>query len=108
MKNRISYELWRDAGGIEKLDAISLSSLEENTKIVEEIQSTTASHNSWVSDKLNKAENTKNSGPLQTLVDVVPKNIFRALSDMKMLQIIFFARFFGVVVTEASNPYEEL
>lgn len=99
VKNRISYELWRDAGGIEKLDAISLSSLEENTEIVEEIQSTTASHNSWVSDKLNKAENTKNSGPLQPLVDVVPKNIFRALSDMKMLQIIFFAIFFGVVVT---------
>tara|TARA_Y100001954_G_C15816427_1_gene607754 strand:- start:1186 stop:2598 length:1413 start_codon:yes stop_codon:yes gene_type:complete len=99
VKNRISYELWRDAGDIEKLDEINLSALEENALIVEEIQGSTSSHNSWVSDKLNKAENTKNSGPLQPLVDVVPKNIFRALSDMKMLQIIFFAIFFGVVVT---------
>jgi Na+/H+-dicarboxylate symporter len=32
-------------------------------------------------------------------VDVVPKNIFQSLSDMQMLQIIFFAIFFGVVVT---------
>ncbi|MDE0978759.1 MAG: dicarboxylate/amino acid:cation symporter, partial [Flavobacteriales bacterium] len=32
------------------------------------------------------------------LVDVVPKNIFGALADMSMLQIIFFAIFFGVVV----------
>ncbi|HHZ94205.1 MAG TPA: dicarboxylate/amino acid:cation symporter, partial [Flavobacteriales bacterium] len=59
----------------------------------------TAVHNDWVSDKLTKADKTKASGPLQPLVDVVPKNIFQSLSDMQMLQIIFFAIFFGVVVT---------
>jgi Na+/H+-dicarboxylate symporter len=32
------------------------------------------------------------------LVDVVPKNIFSSLVDMSMLQIIFFAIFFGIVV----------
>ena len=51
-----------------------------------------------MNDKLNKATNTKNSGPLQPLVDVVPKNIFSSLVDMSMLQIIFFAIFFGIVV----------
>jgi len=96
VKNRVNYELWRDAGGIEKLDELNYA--EQNPEIVEEIQSIQTSHNDWVSDKLNKAENTKNSGPLQPLVDVVPKNIFTALNDMKMLQIIFFAIFFGIVV----------
>ena len=42
--------------------------------------------NAWVEDKLNKADNASQSGPLQPLVDVVPKNIFRALSDMAMLR----------------------
>lgn len=99
VKNRISYELWRDAGDIEVLDEINLSGLEENQSIVEEIQNSSSSDNNWVSDKLNKAENKKNSGPLQPLVDVVPNNIFQALTSMQMLQIIFFAIFFGVVVT---------
>ena len=89
VKNRVSYELWRDAGGVEKLDELNYA--EQNPELVSEIQSTHKNHNDWVSDKLNKAENTKNSGPLQPLVDVVPKNIFTALNDMKMLQIIFFA-----------------
>ena len=52
----------------------------------------------WVVDKLSKAERTKSSGPLQPLVDVVPTNIFKSLADMSMLQIIFFAVFFGVVL----------
>ena len=97
VKNRVSYELWRDAGGVEKLDELNYA--EQNPELVAEIQSTQKNHNDWVSDKLNKAENTKNSGPLQPLVDIVPKNIFTALNDMKMLQIIFFAIFFGIVVT---------
>ena len=79
IKNRISYELWRDAGDIEVLDEINLSKQEENADIVAEVSKAEPSNNEWVSDKLNKAENTKNSGPLQPLVDVVPNNIFKAL-----------------------------
>ena len=103
IKNRISYEIWRDAGDFEVLDEINLSSLEENKEIVAEVKGADSNQNQWVSDKLNKAEKTKNSGPLQPLVDVVPKNIFLALSSMQMLQIIFFAIFFGIVVT-GLNP----
>ena len=61
-----------------------------------------------MSDKLNKAENTKNSGPLQPLVDVVPNNIFKALTEMQMLQIIFFAIFFGVVVTGLNDQRKKV
>ena len=97
--NRIRYELWRDANGIIALDDINISAFPENAEEVERIQAETTSNNNWVTDKLNKADKTKESGPLQPLVDVVPSNIFQALSDMQMLQIIFFALFFGVVVT---------
>ena len=44
-----------------------------------------------------QAELQKQSGPLQALVDLVPSNIIGAASDNgNMLQIIFFALFFGV------------
>ena len=39
----------------------------------------------------------KEAGPLQALVDLVPSNIFAAMQDNgNMLQVIFFAIFFGV------------
>jgi Na+/H+-dicarboxylate symporter len=97
--NRIRYELWRDANDIKTLDNINISAFPENAEEVARIQAETTSNNNWVADKLNKAEQTKESGPLQPLVDVVPSSIFQALTDMQMLQIIFFALFFGVVVT---------
>jgi Na+/H+-dicarboxylate symporter len=99
MKNRVGYEMWRDANDVVILDDFNYSQAEENAHIIEQIQLETPAANEWVSDKINKAENTKSSGPLQPLVDVVPQNIFMALSHMNMLQIIFFAIFFGVVVT---------
>ena len=106
--NRIRYELWRDANGIEVLDDINLLNEPRLQSKVEEITGEQVEMNDWVMDKLNKAERTKSSGPLQPLVDVVPTNIFRALADMSMLQIIFFAVFFGVVLVgmpkETASP----
>ena len=96
--NRIRYELWRDANGIQALDDVTISNDPANAALVESIASEEAASSEWVNDKLNKATKTKNSGPLQPLVDVVPKNIFSSLVDMSMLQIIFFAIFFGIVV----------
>ncbi len=97
--NRIRYELWRDANDIVRLDEINFTQNPELEEMVATIKSESTEHNEWVNDKLTKADKTKTSGPLQPLVDVVPKNIFQSLSDMQMLQIIFFAIFFGVVVT---------
>ena len=106
--NRIRYELWRDANGIEVLDDINLLTEPRLESKVEAITGESFQMNDWVMDKLTKAERTKSSGPLQPLVDVVPTNIFRALADMSMLQIIFFAVFFGVVLVglpkETSAP----
>ena len=49
-----------------------------------------------VVDKLQKASNQADAGPLQALVDIFPKNIFKAMGNASMLQIIFFALFVGI------------
>ena len=44
-----------------------------------------------------EASKQKESGPLQALIDLVPQNIFEAAtSNRNMLQVIFFAVFFGI------------
>lgn len=47
--------------------------------------------------KILAAEKQREAGPLQALEDLVPSNIFNAASDNgNMLQVIFFAVFFGI------------
>lgn len=49
------------------------------------------------SQKIEMAVTTKNSGPLQPLIDIVPDNFFQALSDnTSMLQVIFFVILLGI------------
>lgn len=48
-------------------------------------------------EKQTEAKHQQESGPLQALEDIVPENIFGAAADnTNMLQIIFFAIFFGI------------
>ena len=59
-----------------------------------------------------EAKNQKNTGPLQALVDLVPNNIIKASSNNKnMLQVIFFAIFFGIglilIPEEKSKPVKD-
>ncbi len=49
-----------------------------------------------VTDKLTKATAQNDAGPLQALVDIFPSNIFTALGEAQMLQVIFFALFVGI------------
>jgi len=53
------------------------------------------------------AQKQKDAGPLQALEDIVPSNIFAAASDNgNMLQVIFFAIFFGIgliLIPEATS-----
>jgi proton glutamate symport protein len=54
----------------------------------------------YISDAANRiteAEKHTSQGPLQPLEDLIPSNIFNAASDNgNMLQVIFFAIFFGI------------
>ncbi|TVR37741.1 MAG: dicarboxylate/amino acid:cation symporter [Cryomorphaceae bacterium] len=100
VENRISYEMWRTEAGAKKLDDICLSCDPANEAIVERVRQKQKSEgsNEWVSDKLAKAEQTRREGPLQPLVDVIPENIFISLSTSSMLQVIFFAILFGLML----------
>ena len=49
-----------------------------------------------VTDKLVKASAQKDAGPLQSLVDIFPSNIFESFVNASMLQVIFFALFVGI------------
>ena len=58
--------------------------------------------------KISSAENVKNSGPLQMMIDVVPDNFFNAASDNRnMLQIIFFSVLFGISLVLSSPKKSE-
>jgi Na+/H+-dicarboxylate symporter len=49
--------------------------------------------------RITTARDLKDDGPLQVLVDIVPDNIFGAMSNnTNMLQIIFFAILFGIAM----------
>lgn len=61
------------------------------------------------SSKIEASVKQKESGPLQALEDLVPSNIFEAASSNRnMLQVIFFAVFFGIglilIPEEKSKP----
>ena len=58
------------------------------------------------------AQRQRESGPLQALEDIVPSNIFAAASDnANMLQVIFFAIFFGLglilIPEETAKPVKD-
>ncbi|WP_141877720.1 dicarboxylate/amino acid:cation symporter [Gramella sp. Hel_I_59] len=56
-----------------------------------------ASYEGDASVRITDAQKQKDAGPLQALEDLVPSNIFGAASDNgNMLQVIFFAIFFGL------------
>lgn len=57
----------------------------------------TYANSEGVQSKMSEAMNQKESGPLQFLVDMVPDNALKAMSDNSlMLQVIFFTIFLGI------------
>jgi Na+/H+-dicarboxylate symporter len=54
--------------------------------------------------KTDLAKQSKNRGPLQPLVDMVPSNVFDSIgSNKEMLKIVFFAILFGVGLLQVSR-----
>ncbi len=65
----------------------------------EQVLSMQESYQSVVTEKKLVAEQTHDQGPLAFLNDIVPNNIINAAGDnSKMLQVIFFAVFFGIAM----------
>lgn len=109
--NRISYEVWANSQGYEIKDGINYLQDPDFFKQAQRISDYSKSElrDASVSEKMENANKTQESGPLQPLVDIVPENFFRSLTDNGlMLQIIFFALFFGIslllIPNEKSKP----
>ncbi|MEQ8573799.1 MAG: cation:dicarboxylase symporter family transporter, partial [Fulvivirga sp.] len=102
IKNRISYEKWvQDTPGVpQPKDGRNFLNDPELRSKVEEVISQKDldkmdAKNEIVAKRQAAAEQTKEQGPLQFFVDIVPENIILAISDNGlMLQVIFFAIFF--------------
>lgn len=103
IKNRIRYELWAlDADNGFVLDDRSFLNNEKYAAYVEEVTEDSAyvePNQEKVEQLKQTAASSKDQGPLQPLVDMVPENLFIALGDGKlMLQVIVFALFFGIAI----------
>ncbi len=108
LEKRIEYELWlADNPHVISLDEISELENPSNEKLIIEVQKRVSATgiSSAVQDKIDKANNNKSKGPLAPIVDIVPKNVIVALAEMEMLQIIFFAIFFGVVLVNLNDKH---
>ncbi len=96
-ENRITYELWAKQNGEIIKDDIRLSDMPENALIVEDKKMQMDDLPS--SKKVNEDSSDLKRGPLQSLIELVPTNIFNSLSgNGTMLQIIFFSIFFGITL----------
>ncbi len=109
--NRINYEVWAGSQGHEIKDGINYLQKPEFFERAQRITELSKNElaDASVASKMETANDSKEAGPLQPLVDIVPQNFFQSLSDNGlMLQIIFFGIFFGVclllIPKEKSQP----
>jgi len=107
MKNRISYELWvQNTPGVEVKDGKNFLNDPAYADLVMEMSDgqELAAQQQTVEDKVALAKKQKEVPPLQFIVDMVPENIILSISDNKlMLQVIFFAIFFGITLAVVPN-----
>lgn len=101
LRNRIDYELWvQETPGVAKpKDGRCMICDPANSALVAEVAMARKSSppDPALMGKVEQAKNVQ-GGPLQFLVDMVPSNIFLSFNNALMLQVIFFALFFGVVL----------
>ena len=99
IKNRISYETWATENNIRIKDGRFLSDDPKYAQYIDADAQDMIDERSRLEaeSKLQTAEASKEEGPLRFLVDMVPENIILSISDNGlMLQVIFFAIFFGL------------
>ena len=104
--NRLAYELWvNDSEGVEYFDDVRLLNDPAMATYLTDAQSALAEQqsNEELNAKMSVLKNKKETGPLQFFVDMVPSNIFLSFNDSLMLQVIFFAIFFGIVMVMLPN-----
>jgi len=108
IKNRLAYEQWVAAtDGVEILDGKNYSNDPRYSGIEAEEMELDDKTKADLQSKMEAAAKNQGAGPLQFIVDMVPENIVLSLSSQQlMLQVIFFAIFFGI--TMAMLPEEKV
>jgi len=106
VNNRIGYELWAQENGKQLIDSKNYLINKDYNSVVDaykenhskkELTESEAKIQKAIIKKSEVAKQVNQSGPLQFLVDMVPENIIVSLGNNKfMLQVIFFAIFFGI------------
>ncbi len=104
-ENRIAYELWANQNGVALADDASLLEGEGNLSLINKVKQNRgiqAAHQ--IDEKIATVQSQKGSKPLDFIEDMVPDNVFKALSDNgSMLKVIFFALFFGIALLAISK-----
>jgi Na+/H+-dicarboxylate symporter len=106
IKNRISYETWAVTNDIEIKDGKYFTGDPKYAEYLTADAQEIADQQSieQAASKIETAEASKEEGPLRFLVDMVPENIILSISDNGlMLQVIFFAIFFGLCLAIIPN-----
>jgi Na+/H+-dicarboxylate symporter len=68
-----------------------------------------SSYESNLGDRTQTAERVLNQSPLQPIVDVVPENLFSAMSsNSSMLQVVFIAVLFGVGIVQIKSEKSQI
>jgi len=100
IENRLSYEVWANNSGIEFKDdqrLIDTADPKVLDKVSKKLDAEMSSESYQELSAKNQAASNIGQSPLQPLVDIVPENLVIAMGDGKlMLQVIFFALFFGI------------
>ncbi|UTW61024.1 dicarboxylate/amino acid:cation symporter [bacterium SCSIO 12741] len=99
VKNRISYEQWATENNVAILDGKSYLNDPQYSHLLSDADraSMATDMDKKVEGKMESLKSRKDEGPLRFLVDMVPSNIVISISDNRlMLQVIFFAIFFGI------------
>jgi Na+/H+-dicarboxylate symporter len=101
--NRIGYEAWAAETGTPIKDGRSVRTDPAHAEAVAAYERRRAEAGDAplpdvVAENLSTARDARETGPLQFVVDMVPSNIFDALVESSMLQVIFFALFFGIAM----------
>lgn len=101
--HRLEYEVWAHDNNIEVKDGRNVMATVSEKKLDEirvKLNSDMESEDyKAMAAKNSQKDASKKEGPLKPLVDMVPSNLIQSLGDGKlMLQVIFFALFFGIAI----------
>jgi proton glutamate symport protein len=81
-----------------------VNNLKPGAGIPEDVKNTLKdAYQSESSSKSQQAQAAQERGPLQPVEDMVPDNVFEAMLENKMLQVVFMALLFGIAVVQLPN-----